>query len=215
MSEKTGLIYSLIPKIMADIEPIAKDKQGAGYKFRGIDDVYEAVQLVLAKHGVFCVPKVLEERSEERTSKSGGALIYRILKIRYTFFATDGSYVESEVIGEGMDSGDKASNKAMSVAQKYAILQVFCIPTREPKDPEEDSHDVGKKTISVADKEMIDKNEAVTAFINKCKSLAEEGWRKDDFEKKLGSSGSEILKKDSTAIFAALKILNDHGKENQ
>lgn len=138
-------IHELIPKIMAEVDPIAKSKQGAGYKFRGVDDVYAALQLILAKHGVFTVPEVLEERSEERLSKSGGNLIYRILKIKYHFFADDGSFFPCVVIGEGMDSGDKASNKAMSVAHKYACIQTFLIPTSEPKDPELDGIETSPK----------------------------------------------------------------------
>ena len=35
-----------------------------------------------------------------------------------------------------MDSGDKASNKAMSAAFKYACFQTFCIPTEEMQDPD-------------------------------------------------------------------------------
>jgi hypothetical protein len=36
--------------------------------------------------------------------------------MRYTLYATDGSSVSAVVIGEGMDSADKSSNKAMAVA---------------------------------------------------------------------------------------------------
>ena len=39
-----------------------------------------------------------------------------------------------------MDSGDKATNKAMAIAFKYACFQVFCIPTEEMKDPDAESH---------------------------------------------------------------------------
>lgn len=140
-------IFGRIPLIMAEVEPIAKSRSNEQqrYKFRGIDDVYQALQAIMAKHGVFTVPKVLHERSEERQSKAGSALIYRILTIEYTFYAADGSSFAAVVIGEGQDSGDKASNKAMSVAHKYALLQVFCIPTDEPKDPEHDSHDLAPK----------------------------------------------------------------------
>lgn len=136
-----GKIYQAIPACMADIEAIAKDRKNTsqGYQFRGIDDVYNELHAILAKHGVFTVPEVLEERSEERQTAKGGVLIYRILRIRYTFFAADGSSVTAVVVGEGMDSGDKASNKAMSVGHKYALLQVFAIPTEEAKDPENDS----------------------------------------------------------------------------
>lgn len=144
-------IYQLIPLIMADVEPVAKSQKNTqqGYSFRGIDQVYAALQAILAKHGVFTVPRVINERAEERTSRSGTALIYRVLTIEYDFYAPDGSYITACVIGEGQDSGDKASNKAMSVAHKYALLQVFCIPTEEPKDPEHDSHELKPKASKI------------------------------------------------------------------
>lgn len=134
-------------KIMAEVEPIAKGRQNQsqGYKFRGVDDVYLALQGLMAKYGVLCLPTVLEDRTEDRTTAKGSALIYRILKIRYDFYAADGSNVSCVVIGEGMDSGDKASNKAMSVAHKYCLLQAFMIPTEDPKDPENESQDLKPK----------------------------------------------------------------------
>jgi ERF superfamily len=147
VSEQPGKIYGQISKVMAGVSAIGRDRTNTqqNYKFRGIDDVYNALNHVLAEHCVFTVPTVLEERTEDRPSRSGGALIYRVLKIQYRFYADDGSFVESVVIGEGMDSGDKASNKAMAVAHKYALLQVFAIPTEEPKDPENESPQVADK----------------------------------------------------------------------
>jgi hypothetical protein len=138
MSEQ--LIYGKMIDVMRDMEAIGKDRRNTqqGYNFRGIDDVYNLVQPILAKHGVVMSATILADSHEERPSKGGGLLIYRILKIRYSFIASDGSFVSTEVIGEGMDSGDKATNKAMSVAQKYALLQTFLIPTEDPKDPEND-----------------------------------------------------------------------------
>lgn len=139
-----GLIYQLIPKIMAEVGPIAKDRKNTqqNYSFRGVDDVYAALQGVMATNGVFSVPHVLSEKSEMRTNKNGSTLIYRILHIEYTFYAPDGSFVKTSVIGEGMDTGDKAANKAMSVADKYACLQTFKIPTEEAKDPENDHYEI-------------------------------------------------------------------------
>ncbi len=132
----SSLVHQKIIQVMKLTGAIGKEKQGMGFKFRGIDDVYNALHDVLADVGLFSVPEILEERSEERATKSGGVLIYRILKIKYTFYAEDGSNLSLTVMGEAMDSGDKASNKAMSVAHKYALLQIFCIPTIEDKDPE-------------------------------------------------------------------------------
>lgn len=140
---ETKKIFQQIPLIMAEVDPIAKNRnnQSQGYKFRGIDDVYAAVQTILAKHKVFPVPTVLESTREERSTKSGGVMTFVIIKMKYTFYAEDGSSFESIVIGEGSDTGDKASNKAMSVAQKYCLIQVLCIPTEDPKDPENDHNE--------------------------------------------------------------------------
>jgi len=144
---KKELIYEKIPAIMADVQTIGKDRKNVQqkYSFRGIDDVYNEVHKVFAKHKVFTVPEVLDAKHEERTSRAGGVLIYRIYTIRYRFYASDGSYVDSVVIGEGMDSGDKAGNKAMSVAHKYALLQMLLVPTDDAKDPENESHEINGK----------------------------------------------------------------------
>jgi hypothetical protein len=146
------VIFQKIADIMQDMEAIGKDRKNVsqGYNFRGIDDVYNLVQPIMAKHRVFMRCEILADSHEERPSKGGGVLIYRILKMRYSFVADDGSFITTEVIGEGMDSGDKATNKAMSVAQKYAILQTFLVPTEDLKDPENDSPEPGARTTKPA-----------------------------------------------------------------
>ena len=131
-------IYEAIASIMQKGCAIGKEKRNTQQNFmsRGIDDVMNVFNPLLAEHGIFVVPEVLEATREERQTSKGGNLIYSILKVKYTFYASDGSHIEATVIGEGMDSGDKASNKAMAVAMKYAMFQVFCIPTEEMKDPD-------------------------------------------------------------------------------
>ena len=99
-----------------------------------------ALYPVLCRHGLFIVPEVLEHTREERAARSGGNLIYSIIKMRYTMYATDGSSVSAVVIGEGMDSADKSSNKAMAVAMKYALFQLFCIPTEDMGNDDPDGH---------------------------------------------------------------------------
>jgi hypothetical protein len=137
-------IYTAIPAVMGEIGAIGKDRKNPqqGYQFRGIDDIYNAVNAALVKHGVFCVPFMEDMKREERQTQKGGTLLYTILTMRYTFFASDGSSIEAKTVGEAMDSGDKSCNKAMSAAQKYAFLELFCIPTEEPKDTEEETHEV-------------------------------------------------------------------------
>jgi hypothetical protein len=136
-----GQIFGLIGKAMEDIGAIGKDSvnKQQGFKYRGIDAVMNAMNPVMRKYGLFLTPEVLDHKREERQTSSGGRLIYSILTMRYTMYAPDGSSVSAVVIGEGMDSGDKASNKAMSVAMKYAMFQLFCIPTEEMVDPDSET----------------------------------------------------------------------------
>lgn len=139
------LIYSLISKVMADVGSVSKDRtnEQQKYQFRGIDDFYNACQPALVKHGVFVATRVIEQKREERQSKSGGTLLWVILTVEHCFHAPDGSYVTVTTIGEAMDSGDKASNKAMSAAMKYALVQTLCIPTCDPEaDTETQNHEV-------------------------------------------------------------------------
>lgn len=134
-------IYQAIGDIMKEGYAISKDKRNTqqGFAYRGIDDVMNTFQPLMAARGVFAVPEVLEAAREERQTKQGNNLIYSVLKVKYTFYAGDGSNISAVVIGEGMDSGDKASNKAMAVAMKYAMFQVFCIPTDQQEMPDPDA----------------------------------------------------------------------------
>jgi hypothetical protein len=133
-------IHEAILAIMQEVEPIAKSLRNDQQKFnyRGIDQVYNAVHPLFAKHGVYTTSTILEMHHDAQPSKSGGTNRFAVLKMRYTFRASDGSEVFTEVVGEGMDSGDKANNKAMSVAAKYALLQILMIPTAmvDPDAPE-------------------------------------------------------------------------------
>ena len=138
---ETQTIYKAIIGVMKSINAIGKDRknQQQNFAYRGIDDVMNELHGALADNGVFVVPEVLNEERSTGKSKSGGELYYTRLKIRFTFYAGDGSSVSAVVIGEAMDSGDKASNKALSIGLKYAMLQVFCIPTEDEKDPDAQS----------------------------------------------------------------------------
>ena len=141
-------IYESINAIMQEVPAIGKTEknQQQGFMFRGIDSVMNTLQPLLAKHKVFVVPQTIEQTREERKTNKGNTLLYSILKIKFTFYAEDGTFVEAITVGEGMDSGDKASNKAMAIAMKYAMFQVFCIPTGD--DPDAETHNVAEKKIT-------------------------------------------------------------------
>jgi hypothetical protein len=134
-------IYKRLSKIMAEVDPIAKGKtnQQQGYKFRGIDDLYNALHDLFSKNEVFITSEVIDSNREERTTKNGGVLLYSIVRVKFTLFTTDGSSVSSIIEGEAMDNGDKATNKALSVALKYCLMQMFLIPTEDLKSLDSDN----------------------------------------------------------------------------
>ena len=146
MSE-TGKIHGAMLAVMKAIGAIGKNSENKfqHYKFRGIDSVYNAVNAPMIEHGVFCVAEVLESKVVETKTTKDKLTRFATVRMRYTFTASDGSSVCTESVGEGMDSGDKAVYKAMAGAQKYAIIQAFCIPTEEQKDAESDSHKLTSK----------------------------------------------------------------------
>lgn len=143
-------IYESISAVQADVDFIGKEnetKRGNKFKYRGVDQVLNTLHPLFAKYKVFAVPEVLEILGREwRKTENGGNVVYQTIKIKYTFYAEDGSNVSAVVIGEAMDSGDKSSNKCMSVAYKYACFQILSIPTEETTaDPDELDDDLPPK----------------------------------------------------------------------
>lgn len=145
MSEQA--VYAAIgavTKAMAE-RGIAKTRKNTqqGYSFRGIDDVYNALAPVLASCGLCVLPRILSRETTERTTAKGGVLFYVVLEVEYDLVAAaDGSKHTIRVIGEAMDSADKATSKAMSAAYKYACMQAFCIPLHGEPDADAETHDV-------------------------------------------------------------------------
>lgn len=126
---------------------------------------------------MFCVPELISYDRQERTNRNGTVLNYALAQMKYTFYADDGSSVSAVVMGEGMDSGDKATNKAMAIAMKYALLQTLCIPTEDMVDPDGESY---TDLISTREAELAkQQSEAITFEIaSKLKDLTK-GMDKD------------------------------------
>jgi len=133
-------IYALMSSVMGDVGAVRKNEKNAaqGFNFRGIDSVVNAVSPALRKHGVIVFPSLV---SCEQTTVEVGARNTKMghcrVVVTYTFAAPDGSTVAATVAAESMDSGDKATAKAMSVAFRTALLQTLCLPTDEV-DPDHD-----------------------------------------------------------------------------
>ena len=129
-------------------EGISKDRrnQQQGYNFRGIDDIYNAVSPILAKSGLCILPRVLSRDCIERQTQKGGTLFYVTVEVEFDFVAAeDGTKHTVKTYGEAMDSADKATNKAMSAAYKYAIMQAFAIPTEGDNDADAHTHEVAPR----------------------------------------------------------------------
>jgi hypothetical protein len=141
-------VYKAINRVQAElskqgISKAHRNSQGAGYNFRGIDDVYNAISPLLAQHGLCILPRMLSRTCDERQSKSGGALFYVTVEAEFDLVcAEDGSKHTVRTFGEAMDSGDKGTNKAMSAAYKYAAFQTFAIPTEGDNDADAQTHEV-------------------------------------------------------------------------
>lgn len=145
-------VYAAIIKVMKAIGTagISKDRKNEqqGYKFRGIDDVYNALNGILADANLVILPRVLKRDVTERATQKGGVLFYVVLDMEFDFVsAIDASKHVVAVVGEAMDSGDKATNKAMSAGYKYACMEAFCIPTEGDNDADRTTHEVAARAV--------------------------------------------------------------------
>lgn len=164
-------VYHAISKVMAQLakDGIAKSSKNAqqGYSFRGIDHVYNALAPVLSTNGLVILPRVLSREVTERATAKGGVLFYVVVNVEFDLVcAEDGSKHTIATIGEAMDSADKATNKAMSAAYKYACIQAFCIPTEGDNDADATTHDVISEYQAVCER-LQDEITEIKIGINK------------------------------------------------
>lgn len=134
------LIYTAITKVMGEIGAVKKEGKNAvqGYAFRGIEQMYAAAHPAFIKHGIFCAPEVIDQKTETFVNNKGTTTFRVLLRVAHKFYAADGSWIVVTTSGEGIDTSDKASNKAMSAAMKYALIELFCVPTEDIADSDRD-----------------------------------------------------------------------------
>lgn len=151
----SALIYSKMTAVMKEIKSVGKNQTNSaqGFKFRGIDDMINALYPALTKHGVFMAPRAISYTQElkEVTRSNGRAGIDKHVAImmEYDFYAEDGSKVTvGPIPAEGLDSGDKSTNKSLSAALKYALIQTFSIPTEDMAEADLDSPEIGSSSRS-------------------------------------------------------------------
>lgn len=194
LSLPTGLIFKKMTEVMKNIGAVSKDKKNTqqGYSFRGIDQFVNAAHKAFSNAGVFMVPEVLDtnESIREVTRSTGKTGVDKTvsLKVRFTFYAEDGSSVSATTVGEGLDSGDKATNKAMSAALKYALIQTFSVPTEDMAEADFDSPELSStvKTTTISNESIG--NTTSSPEVSIPKSEVSGTKKKTTFFKKTGSS---------------------------
>ena len=193
-------VYAAIAAVQGEIAKVGISKgrknQQQGYSFRGIDDVYGALASLLSKNGLCILPRAVSRECVERQTAKGSAIFYVTVDVAFDFVSVeDGSRHVVKTYGEAMDSADKATNKAMSAAYKYACLQAFCIPTEGDNDSESTTHDVvgkisgGPSPLATTKDQLRDQaaNEYAAdlcAQIDTCTTMEKlVAWRKENASK--------------------------------
>jgi len=154
------LVYERIAAVQGALAKhgIGKDSVNSfdKYKFRGIDAVYNALAPLLAEHGLCVLPRIIERDVQERQSRKGEPMFYVTVTAEFDFVAAeDGSTHTVRTYGEAMDRSDKATNKAMSAAYKYAAFMAFAIPTEGDNDADASTPEVAAaEQVRVPDAEM-------------------------------------------------------------
>lgn len=122
-------VQQAIAQVIAEMPAVGKDQRNEqqNFSYRGIDDVLAALKPCVGRAGVVIVPTVEHRETSERPTRSGGILFVVTLGIRYRIYGPAGDFLEAFVWGEGTDSGDKATQKAMTGAYKYLLFELFCV----------------------------------------------------------------------------------------
>lgn len=177
-------IIKAMSLVMEAVGGVSKTERNnhQGFNFRGIDAVVNAVSPALRKHGVVVVPRVVNSSYEvvavgQKQTMQGHARV----TVEYTFFALDGTYISATTVGEAMDSGDKATAKAMSVAFRTALLQALCLPTDE-RDPDADSYEYSR-VVTKQDTDATRASKSVVKTKSKEQDVAVEKAALSDIQK--------------------------------
>jgi len=150
-------IYQALVEVMKEVGAVRKNERNThqNFNFRGIDSVINAVSPAFRKHGIFCTPTVISSEYESvQVGQNRTVMGHARVMVTYTFHASDGTSVAATVSAESMDSGDKATAKAMSVAYRTALLQTLCLPT-DDADPDADTYERSPVTAPARKEEAV------------------------------------------------------------
>ena len=130
--------------VMKEVREVKKDQTanipGANFKYRGVDQVVEALSASIREHGIVIVPVSVEPDHWTGQTSKGNAVNYSRVVVAYAIYGPEGDSIPGQSVGEAMDSGDKSLSKAMSVSWRTFLLEAFHLPTNEP-DPDSEGYE--------------------------------------------------------------------------
>lgn len=141
-------IYEKLSAITNEIGAVAKNLEvGVGksqYKAVGEADVLKAVKELEAKYKVYSYPSnrkivdssIMQTRKEYNGQVTEGNQLFMRIEVEYTFVNIEKTdeQITITTYGDGIDTQDKAPGKAMTYADKYALLKAYKIITGEDPD---------------------------------------------------------------------------------
>ena len=137
-ASETLTIFQIFAAVKREVRAVGKDQrnQQQNFNFRGVDAVVNAAAPALDKHGVITLPVLEEiEYTTVEVGQKRTPMAHVRVKVTYRFHGPAGDHLDALVPGEAMDSGDKGTAKAMSVAYRIALIQALNLPTSD-EDPD-------------------------------------------------------------------------------
>lgn len=170
MAEQKPNIFRKMLTATNEIQTVAKNlnvqvNNSSSYKAVSERDILDAVKPIEFKNGIYSYPlsrNIVETNILETESKYGvrKQLMIR-LEVVYRFLNVDNpeEYIDITSYADGIDSGDKATGKAMTYADKYALMKAYKISTGEDPDQNasEDLKAVNSQKSQQKTKKVIDK----------------------------------------------------------
>lgn len=124
-------IYEKIAAIMSDVQYLAKDDRvqfnQTDYKALSEEKVTSILRAEMLKHKLVVFP--VQQTSSRQGNISHVDVVYRIVNVE-----SPDEFIEVASCGDGADTQDKGSGKAMTYAFKYMWLRTFALPTGEDSD---------------------------------------------------------------------------------
>lgn len=117
------------------------------YSYTTEEDLLRRLQPAMSAHGLALVPDDITVSTSDVTTAKGKTETRYDIIVRYILRHTSGETQRITAPGCGQDRGDKGVYKAMTGAHKYALRQLFCVPTGdEPENESQPQREPAKET---------------------------------------------------------------------